>query len=221
MKHVTANKIREIDNLAQTKYSIPSVILMENAGRSASEEILKVVKSDLSKRIAIFSGRGNNGGDGFVAARHLHCEGLKADVFILGKILDVKRQDPLTNLKILKKMGLKVTELVDMKSIKKLRRKFGYDIIVDAIFGTGFSGKMPPYIASLINFLNNTGLEIISIDVPSGMDATTGEIHDISIRAAKTVTFGLPKTGFLKAQGPNVIGEVITRNISYPLALIR
>lgn len=221
MRHVTANKIRQIDNLAQTKYSIPSLILMENAGGAASEEILSYIDNDISKRIAIFCGRGNNGGDGFVVARHLAANGIHIDIYLLGKIKDIKKPDPLINLKIIRKMGIKLIELADIKIFKKIRRRFAYDIIVDAIFGTGFSGELPPLIAMLIDFLNDTGLPIFSLDVPTGLDATTGKIFNTCIKATKTITFGLPKTGFIKADGPTFTGEAIVRNISYPINLLR
>lgn len=221
MKHVTANKIREIDILAQTKFSIPSLILMENAGKIACEEILKSINNNLSKKVSIFSGRGNNGGDGFVAARHLKSRGASVDVYLLGKIRDVKKPDPLTNLKIVRKMGIKLTELIDIKSVKKLRRRFRSDVIVDAIFGTGFSGKLPEHMAVLVNFLNSTGTPIFSLDVPSGLDATTGRVLDTCIKATKTITFGLPKTGFIKSDGPDFAGEVLIRNITYPQSLLR
>lgn len=221
MKHVTANKIREIDILAQTKFSIPSIVLMENAGSVACEEVLKSIDNNLSKKISIFSGKGNNGGDGFVAARHLKSRGANVDVYLLGKIKDVKKPDPLTNLKIIRKMGIRVAEIIDIKSVKKLKRRFGCDVIVDAILGTGFSGKLPFHMAVLVNFLNRTGIPIFSLDVPSGLDATTGRVLDTCIKATKTITFGLPKTGFMKSDGPAFTGEVLVRNITYPQSLLR
>jgi len=221
MKHVSAKRMREIDALAQTKYSIPSIILMENAGRSAAEEILKQIKENKSQKIAVFCGKGNNGGDGFVLARHLYCAGHKVDIYLLGKINDVKKPDPLANMKIVEKLGIRIAEIIDLKSVKRLRRKFSYDIVVDAMFGTGFSGKFPVHISLLIGFLNKTKLPIYSIDVPSGLDATTGKVEDIAVKATLTITFGLPKTGFIKSNGPRYIGKVITRNITYPLVLLR
>ena len=220
MRYVTANKIREIDKLAQTKYSIPSLILMENAGRTASEEILIYISNNRSKRVSIFCGKGNNGGDGLVVARHLKSKGINVVVYLLGYIKDVKKIDPVTNLNIVRKMGIKIIELPDLKSVKKLRRRFSCDVIVDAIFGTGFSGKLPEHISSLVHFLNRSDIPIFSLDVPSGLDATTGEIKDISIKATMTVTFGLAKTGFVRGDGPGVTGEVIVHNITYPQSLL-
>lgn len=220
-RHVSASRMRRIDELAQVKFRIPSLVLMENAGRSAAEEIIKFLNCDFSGRIAIFCGKGNNGGDGFVAARHMASAGAKVDTFLSGELKDVKKPDPLLNLNIIRKMGIRVTELACLKSVKRFRRKFNHTLIVDAIFGTGFSGMLPVHIAALINFLNKTPVPIISLDVPTGLDATTGMVTDASVKAARTITFGLPKTGFIKADGPKCTGEVIVRNISYPRSLLR
>ncbi len=219
-KAVTADKIRKIDILAQTKYLIPSIILMENAGIAASSAIFDYASKAGIKTTAIFCGKGNNGGDGFVIARHLACYGLNCKVFIIGKIQDIKKPDPKINLQIIQKMKIPVVELDNLKAIKKIRKRFSCDLIVDAIFGTGFSGKLPGDLRTLVDFLNNTELPIFAVDVPSGLDATTGEIKDLSINAFKTITFGLMKTGLLKNDGPSVCGEVLVRNISYPKDLL-
>lgn len=221
MKHVTAERIRRIDALAQKKFSIPSLILMENAGRAAAEEITGFMGNDFRGKVAIFCGRGNNGGDGFVTARHLACAGAKVDVFLLGKIGDIKKPDPLTNLVIIKKMGISLTEISDVKALKRMKRKFNHALVVDAIFGTGFSGGLPAITADLVHFLNGAGIPVFSLDVPSGLDATTGKVSDNCVRARKTITFGLAKTGFIKADGPAFAGEVVVRNITYPQALLR
>jgi len=221
IKHVSANSIRQIDTLAQRQYLIPSSILMENAGRTAAEEILKHIKKSKLKKIAVFCGKGNNGGDGFVLARHLKSAGVKVDIYILGSMRDIKNPDPCTNMKIAEKFGIRITEITDLKSVKRLRRRFFYDAIVDAMFGTGFSGSFPMHIALLIKFLNDTKRPIYSVDVPSGLDATTGKILEIAIKAVITVTFGLPKIGFIKCDGPRHTGKVLVRNISYPAALLR
>ena len=119
MRYVTANKIREIDRLAQERFSIPSIILMENAGVAATREIIDYLdQSALTcRKAAIFCGKGNNGGDGFVVGRHLNARGVNVDIFLLGKPGDVKKADPAANLKILRKMGIKITEERDRLTI--------------------------------------------------------------------------------------------------------
>jgi NAD(P)H-hydrate epimerase len=216
MRYVSAKEIAGIDRLAQRRFCIPSLILMENAGRVAAEEILKSMKRRPGRKAAVFCGKGNNGGDGFVAARHLACEGVTADIFLIGKARDIKKPDPLVNLKIIRKMRLKISEITGEKGVEKLKRSFRYDAIVDAIFGTGFTGGLSGHMAGLVDFLNGTGRPIFSLDVPSGLDATTGKVETTCVKAARTITFGLPKKGFIKSAGPRYTGKVTVRNISYP-----
>ncbi|MFH1380991.1 MAG: NAD(P)H-hydrate epimerase, partial [Candidatus Omnitrophota bacterium] len=139
-KAVTASGMKKIDTLAQTRYGIPAIILMENAGIRSAEEIYKDLKHG---RVCIFSGKGNNGGDGFVCARHLKSYGLKADIFLIGRANTIKNEAPLINLRIAKKMGVPIKEFVSKDDINTLQKKFHYDIIVDAIFGIGFRGILP------------------------------------------------------------------------------
>jgi len=227
MKYVTADEIRKIDNLAQTKFKIPSLVLMENAGRAASDEILKYIKKNPVDKIAVFCGKGNNGGDGFVVARYLVLKNIKADIYLIGKASEIKKPDPLINLKSAKDLGVGIIELPDIESLEKIKNNFKYGLIVDAIFGTGFNGKLPDHIIKIIDFLNKREIPIFAVDIPSGLDATTGEVEtpqwgvSTCIKAAKTITFGLPKTGFIKADGPEYTGEVSVRNISYPASLLR
>ena len=223
MQYVTANRIRLIDKLAQEKFSIPSLILMENAGIAAKEEIMKYFsgKSLPLKRVAVFSGKGNNGGDGFVVARQLKSENIHVDVFLVGKAGEIKKSDPQANFKPLKRMGIKIAELTEIKNVKRLARRFQYNACVDAIFGTGFSGDLPVHVSHLINFINKLEIPVFSIDVPSGLDATTGRVYDTCVKADVTISFGLPKTGFIKGDGPGYAGSVVNRNISYPIELLR
>lgn len=222
MHYVSANRIREIDKIAQEKFSIPSLILMENAGSSVFREIQEsFIKTGRKlERIACICGKGNNGGDGFVAARHARCEGIRTDVFITSESSNLKG-DPLINLRSLKKLGVRIIEIKNIDDVKKLRKKFNYDCIIDAIFGTGFSGEMPNYIASIINFINEINVPVFSVDVPSGLDATSGKVYDTAVKAHKTVTFGAPKIGFIKNDGAAYTGEVAVKNISYPKEILR
>jgi len=215
--------MRQIDMLAQERFSISSLILMENAGICVRDEILRYSefqKNELRK-IAIFCGKGNNGGDGFVVARHLRCEGIAVTVYLLGKSDDIRKNDAYKNFRPLRKMGVKVVELTDMKGVRKMKRSFSCDAICDAIFGTGFSGRPPEHIENLIRFINNYNCPRISVDVPSGLDAATGIVKGACVKADITVTFGLPKIGFVRKDGPTFAGEVITRNISFPREILK
>lgn len=217
-KSVTAAQMKKIDRLAQTKYAIPSIILMENAGRASAEEIIKEHKKG---KAAVFCGRGNNGGDGFVCARYLRRKGIKTDVFLFTRCSEIKNKNPFVNLAILRKMGVKIKEVSSEKDIEKIKRNFRYVFIVDAIFGIGFKGLLPEKIANIVNFLNGTKKPIYALDTPSGMNATSGKVQGACIRAYKTITFGLPKKGFFEKGARSCTGKVVVKNIGFPAQLLK
>lgn len=133
MKTITAGQARRLDKKAREEYKMPSHILMENAGRAVAEEIIKLNK----KKIAIICGKGNNGGDGFVCARHLLVAGQRVDIFLAGHPSEVK-DDARLNLNILLNLGRKIKE-INAKNIGSLKTRLGgYGLVVDAIFGVGF-----------------------------------------------------------------------------------
>lgn len=218
MKAVTAREMQEIDRLAREEYGIPSLRLMENAGRASAEEIFKHFKSG---RGAVFCGKGNNGGDGFVAARYLGEYGIKTNVFLLCKASHIKNHAPLVNLARLKKLNRRVREIVTEEDEKRFKAGFECDFIVDAIFGIGFSGTLSAPARGVVEFMNAAQKPIFALDVPSGLDATTGEAQGTSVRAYKTITFGLPKTGFSNAAAKPYLGKVVVKDIGFPKALLK
>lgn len=218
MRYVTSKEMKEIDRVAQEEYGIPSAVLMENAGRVFAEEILKDFKNS---KVYIFSGRGNNGGDGFVVAEHLNKSGIDVTVHILGHAVDIKNTDPLLNLKRIKKLGITLKEITSEKDVTLLKSNFRCNLIVDAIFGIGFKGKLQNEIESLVSFLNSTNKPIYSLDVPSGFNATTGKVEGTCIIANKTITFGLPKKGFLEKSTNSYIGQLVVKNIGFPKKLLK
>src|SRR3972149_8335188 len=215
------DEIREIDRKAIEEYEIPGIILMENAGRNVVEEILKILPEPDKAKVVIFCGKGNNGGDGFVIARHLYNKGVNVSVYLLSRISNVLADgDASTNLKILLNMNLKIKELeeVDIEEIgKKLQ---GCNIIVDAIFGTGLSGEVREPARSLIMKINETNIPVVSVDIPSGLDCNEGVVLGAAVKATKTVTFVAAKTGFFKECGREYTGELIVSDISVPKELI-
>ena len=218
MKVVTAAQMKELDRRAQEEYGIESVTLMENAGRSAAEEILKEAGKNTS--CALFCGSGNNGGDGFVCARYLKERGCDACVFLLGRREDIKKKGPLRNLALLDKKGIKVTEVVSKKDIENIKKAFPYGAIVDAIFGIGFKGVLPENVAAAVNFLNDTEKPIYALDIPSGLDATSGEAYGPCVKARVTITFGMPKSAFLVKGARRFTGRVVVKNIGFPEELL-
>jgi NAD(P)H-hydrate epimerase len=215
------DEVREIDRKAIEEYEIPGIILMENAGRNVAEEILKMLSWPKKAKVVIFCGKGNNGGDGFVIARHLYNKGVNVSVYLLTRISNVLADgDASTNLKILLNMNLKVNELPegDMKEIRKELQDC--NIIVDAIFGTGLSGEVREPARSLIMEINETNIPVVSVDIPSGLDCDEGVVLGAAVKATKTVTFVAAKAGFFKECGREYTGELIVSDISVPKELI-
>lgn len=159
------------------------------------------------KTIAIVCGVGNNGGDGLVAARHLLNAGVKVQVCLIGKISKLK-PDPKTNLNILEKMGVKVKRVKTLKGLKGIGKA---GLIIDALFGIGLSSEVREPYASIIDFLNRSRKPILAVDVPSGLDADTGQAPGIAVKAKRTVTFVAKKKGFRRAS--RYCGKVVVRDI--------
>ncbi|HHW28152.1 MAG TPA: NAD(P)H-hydrate dehydratase [Syntrophomonadaceae bacterium] len=217
MRLVKAAQMREMDLDATRKYSIPSLILMENAGLS----IVQVIEQRFlgeevqGKRVFIIAGPGNNGGDGFVVGRHLFNRGAFVS-FLITVPAENYRGDAAVNLKIVQDMGLPYTVLQpeNLDSVAVELKKA--DLIVDALFGTGFKGVPREPIASLIRMVNEAGKPVVAVDIPSGMEADTGRISGDCIRAKATVTMGMPKLGLFLDPGAQYTGEVIVGDISFP-----
>ncbi len=226
---VTPRQIQALDKKAAEDFGVSALSLMENAGKAVYQEARRFLKSlpnsqypkKHSKAVNIFCGKGNNGGDGFVAARYLIKKGIRARIFLFGKSSELK-QDALINFMKLKKMRTEIFETLDLKSMGKFKKIFlDCDLIIDALFGVGLRGVLKEPFFSLINFLNQSGIPIFSVDVPSGLDATTGEVLGSAIKATQTITFTLPKIGFFKNEGSDYCGEIIVKEIGIPENLIR
>lgn len=214
MKYITSKKMREIDRRAQEEFGIPSIILMENAGREAYQAVLDMLPKKKKGRVVCICGKGNNGGDGFVCARHLIDWGVNTDIFLLGCPGGLKG-DAKVNFEILKKSGKTIENLKDKKAFCSFKAKIKKaQLLIDAIFGIGLSGEVKEPHRTIISLMNQSKKPILAIDVPSGLDATKGKVLGICVKAAKTVTFALPKTGFIKNDGPLYIGKLIVADIS-------
>ena len=213
MRTVTREEARRIDKLAIEKYGIPGIVLMENAGLAVSRVVSQMFGDKKDARVAIFCGKGNNGGDGFVVARHLINGDIGVNIYLLCEKKDVKG-DALINLNILLRMGQEVKELTCPDDIEGIKEEvYGASLIVDAILGTGAEGDVKEPMKSSIDFINGTLLPIVSVDIPSGLDADNGVLLGTSIKATKTVTFVAPKKGFYLNEGRFRTGEVTIADI--------
>ncbi|NQT33251.1 MAG: NAD(P)H-hydrate epimerase [Candidatus Omnitrophica bacterium] len=208
----------EIDKRAQEEYGIPQTVLMENAGRSTAEVIMDDFPSLRREKIACFCGKGNNGGDGFVAGRHLAGKDPERLTVYVMDPGDIKSSAALDNLKMIRKMDLDIRPMEDF--LRPSGKETDFTIAVDSIFGTGFKGDLPEECAQASRILKTCKMRIYAIDVPSGLDATTGAASKDCFKASKTITFGLPKQGFYAGRGPDFCGEVVIRDIGFPEELL-
>jgi len=183
--------------------------MMENAGAAAVRRLIEKFGSVQSKRIVIFVGMGNNGGDGQVMARHLVGHGAITTVILLGTPEKIKTEESKWNWSILEKM--KSLELITGNSFEI---DFEPDIIIDGILGTGITGEIREPYASAINHINEYGGFKFAVDVPSGLDPQTGEIANICTKCDMTVTFHKMKKGIPKRK--DLTGELFVEKIGIP-----
>lgn len=217
MKTLTALQARKLDFKATGRFGMPVALLMENAGRAVSREVLKVIGRKKLK-VAVICGKGNNGGDGFSAARHLMAKGIDVDIYLCGKISEVK-EEAKANLDILLRLKKKIF-IVNKASLKRFKRRLsGYGLIVDSILGVGLRGNVKGVILEVINIINQAGAPVLSVDLPSGMDADTGEALGAAVKADSTITFVAPKKGMVKLAGRKLCGHIVVSDIGFPFLL--
>ncbi len=218
---LTCQEIRELDVLAIEHVGIPGVVLMENAGRGTAEFIYDTLINPAAGRVTILCGPGNNGGDGFVVARHLHNADVKVDV-VLAAPPEKSQGDAGVNRAILERMDLEFVHAFEPAGLDAARRAMlGADVIVDALLGTGSTGPPRKAMATLIEYANTAPrARRVAIDVPSGLDGDRGDVHEPCFRAAATVTMVAPKVGFLTPSARDVVGRIVVVDIGTPRALI-
>ncbi len=213
---MTRDEVRAFDSWAIDTLGIPGVVLMENAGRSCAELIKSKLAGVASPRVCIFCGTGNNGGDGYVIARHLLNSGFKVAVIIVGERRKIKG-DARTNLDILERLCQPIEELnLGEGDIRRKVETFAADadMLVDGLFGTGLSGQLSDDYIKLIESINAQKCPILAVDIPSGLDCDTAEPLGAAIRAQYTVTFVAAKKGFASpGAGEQYTGEVFVASI--------
>ena len=191
--------------------------MMENAGAATVKRIVEKYSSVWSidpnyKKILVFAGLGNNGGDGLVIARHLAGYGVNVTVFLLGEPDNIRSEECSWNWSLLEKM--KSVKLLTGGNLEDLNN-LEFEIIIDGILGTGISGEIREPHASAIEFINEKGYHVVAVDVPSGLNPDTGEANKICVNAKMTVTFHRMKVGMPKRK--DVCGEIFVEKIGIPL----
>ena len=220
MRVLNSAQMREADRRTIDEIGIPSLVLMENAGRQVVAAMEAMHGELLERQAAVLCGRGNNGGDGFVVARTLMQRGVSVSVFLIGRVADV-RGDARINLDILGRLGVTVVEIGDSQAWElHFSEVRDCSIIVDAIFGTGLNAPVSGLIESVIADVNAAGITVVSIDVPSGLSADAVEPIGESIEADTTVTLGAPKLPLVLPPGETRAGDVVIADIGIPSEVI-
>jgi NAD(P)H-hydrate epimerase len=216
MRVLNATQMKEADRRTIDDIGIPSLVLMENAGRQ-TVAAMEAMYSDLSDRqVAILCGRGNNGGDGFVVARTLLQRDVDVSVFLLGRVADV-RGDARINLEILGRIGVTVVEVADSQAWElHFSEVSNCTLIVDAIFGTGLNAPVTGFIESVVADVNASGIPVVAIDLPSGLSADSPDPIGPSIEAGLTVALGAPKLPLVLPPGETKAGDIVVADIGIP-----
>ena len=212
---LSREQVRAFDNWAINTLGIPGVVLMENAGRSCAELIKDKLAGVTQPKFCIFCGTGNNGGDGYVIARHLLNSGFKVTVVICGDPTKIKG-DAKINLNILERLGQPIEQLNPADgNIAERVENFAADadMLVDSLFGTGLTGQLSDEYKQLIESINARNCPILAVDIPSGLDCDAGEPLGAAIRASYTVTFVAVKKGLTSAGAALYTGEIFVASI--------
>lgn len=220
MRILNAAQMREADRVTIHDIGIPSIVLMENAGRQVVSALEALVDDLYERSVAVLAGRGNNGGDGFVVARTLHQRGIDTTVFVVGAVSAITG-DARINLDVLGRLGVTVVEVADEGAWELHFSEIGqHDLIIDALFGTGLKSALSGLYETVVADVNGSGITVVSIDLPSGLSADTADLIGDAIEASLTVTLGAPKLPLVLPPGEQKAGEVVIADIGIPLGVI-
>jgi NAD(P)H-hydrate epimerase len=220
MRVLNSAQMREADRRTIEEIGIPSLVLMENAGRQIVSAI-EAEHGDLpTRRVGVLCGRGNNGGDGFVVARTLRQRNVDVVVFLLCQIAEV-RGDARVNLEILGRLGLSIVEIADSRAWELHSSEIsGCTLLVDAIFGTGLNAPLTGLLETVVADVNASGIPVVAVDVPSGLSADSHRPTGESIRASLTVTLAAPKVPLVLPPAEARAGSIVVADIGIPAGII-
>lgn len=219
MKIVTVDRMQQIDR-DSARVGVPTRVLMENAGKAVAEEVRQILGDVDQRNILILTGPGNNGGDGLVAARHLHDWGARVSLYLCGQ-----RPPDDANLKLVQERGMSRIEAARDEKLDKLGELLSSaDAVIEAIFGTGKSRPLQGIFRQILDSVNEAkrkrpGLRLIAVDIPSGLNADTGAVDDACLYADNTITLGFPKLGLFNFPGAERAGKITVVDIGIPAHL--
>jgi len=216
MHLVTADEMREMDRLTIESFGLPGRVLMENAGRGAARVLMDTYPDIRDQSVAVVAGRGNNGGGGFVIARYLAGAGINVTVYLLSESLRLTG-DAAANFSLLSPLNIPVREIIDESDLAQAKADMArHHVFVDAILGTGINAEVRGLFKSAIHYINERHRPVLSVDIPSGLNADTGAPCGTCIRADHTVTFAFPKIGHVLLPGALYTGELHVVDIGIP-----
>lgn len=216
-----ASEMREADRYTIEKVGIPGIVLMENAGIAVVRALDEAFPPEDQRKILVFCGKGNNGGDGFVIARHLFLSGDDVEVILLsGK--EQLGGDAAANMKIADALGIPIAEITKIADFEKMNVSLNdFDVIIDALLGTGIQKPAEGLYAYVIELINGCVSFVVSVDLPSGLPTDTGDLIGPAVEADFTVTFGYPKICHVLPPAEDQCGELVIADICIPEEAVR
>ncbi|MDQ7006786.1 MAG: NAD(P)H-hydrate dehydratase [Acidobacteriota bacterium] len=219
MEVLDARRMAQADRITIDEVGIPGLVLMENAGRLVAEEVAERV--DPPGPALVVCGRGNNGGDGYVVARHLARLGYQVQVVALGGSGSALRGDAAAMARAWRGLGGAVETVGSARTLSRLAPLFeGAAVVVDALFGTGLSRPLEGPAAALVEAINSCPAPVVAVDLPSGLDASSPDVPEVVVEATLTVTFARPKPAQLLPPAEMVCGEVVVVDIGIPAQVV-
>ncbi len=213
---LTREDSRKVDDYTINTIGIPGVVLMENAGSTIFQKVMEMLNARGGLSVYVLAGKGNNGGDGFVVARYLLAQNVDVRVFHVGGE-DEYSGDAKTNFQILRKLTGQLHQVGSVQDLNDFTTDMlPADVVVDGLLGTGIQGAPRSPYDGFIEWINSYNAPTVAVDIPSGVDANTGEIPGKAVAAEATVTMGYAKTGLLFSPGREFAGDVLVADISIP-----
>ena len=216
MESLTRKQVRNFDRHAIEILGVPGVVLMENAGKNAAGIIARFLGNLTAQTIAVVAGGGNNGGDGFVIARHLTNRGGNVAVFLITDPQKITG-DAKTNLEIIRKLEYDIHQLKTADLDGLSRQLEAFDLIIDAAGGTGVRGTLRDDLTRVVTQINQASRPVVAVDIPTGLDCDTGIAEGPTVRAELTITFVARKSGFDNPASEDYTGQVVVADIGVPL----
>ena len=219
MRALTSAQMQRVDQQTVSRFGIPVLLLMENAGRAVAEAARAILQRKRGRNVIVLCGSGHNGGDGVVAARYLHKWGYRVQVWWL-KNPRRWEGDVAQHYRMAKRTGVRFASFEKIPASKRIPRLRRADLLIDALLGTGTRGEIHGLYRDAIACINRSRRPVVAVDIPSGLDSDRGTPLGIAVKARVTVTMAAAKTGLLKPAARPYVGRLIIADIGIPRTLL-